>query len=145
MNTSLKLPGAGDILWSGTFEGRVNPLPRPRRSSDGHIWQPLENQRELRAWLLGEAPKIPLRQDLWLAAYFFFESGRKVDGDNLLKSVMDGLQFARFFKDDSIIQGGLWCKSRDTHSYAHIFIHEVEYYETPFLSDGSDRGDSRLS
>lgn len=145
MTLPFKMPSPGLVLWSGTFPGAVKPLPRPRKAAGGHMYQPLENQRHLRAWMYGEAPKIPYRCDIWLAVYFFFCDHRRADGDNLLKSVMDGLQYTRFVTNDAQVVGGIWSRGEDEFDYTHIFLHEVDYNDPSLLSDISDRSDLKLT
>jgi Holliday junction resolvase RusA-like endonuclease len=107
------------------------------------MYQPLENQRELRSWLHGEAPQIEYRCDIWLVTYFFFRNKRRVDGDNLQKAIMDGLQSSGFIKDDARIMGAMWSKGQDEMEYTHIFLHEVEYYDSPQLPEDGNCCDPR--
>lgn len=95
--------------------------------------------------MYGEAPKIAYRCDVWLAVYFFFADHKRADGDNLLKSVMDGLQFTRFITNDAQVMGGIWSKGEDEFDYAHIFLHEVDYNDPTLLSEISDRSDTKLT
>ena len=124
-----KLPIPAAVIWSGTFRGRVFALSRPRRSGL-RIYQPLDDQRELRAWMYSLRPEIPFRADMWVECLFIFKTSRSLaDCDNLLKAVYDGLQSSGIISNDRHIVGGSFMRVISDHDECQIVIREALHYD----------------
>ena len=83
------------------IEGEPVPKARPRLGANGNIYTPKETKdyEDIVAW---HAKKLPrYKGNLLLEVAFFCSSRRKTpDLDNLLKSLIDGLQKGGAIKDD---------------------------------------------
>jgi Holliday junction resolvase RusA-like endonuclease len=123
--TFFDIPIPSEYLWIVTFPGKVYPLSRPRFQG-GHAYQPLDNQRELRAFLEDHQLDIPFHGDLWLDCHFLTLDNRTGDCDNLLKAVCDGLQHARIIKNDKQIVGGTYQRGFSDTDHANIVLRSVE-------------------
>lgn len=140
----MKLPVPSTVLWSGIFEGRVSPLSRPRRSGV-RIYQPLDDQREIRAWMSTKRPTLPFICDVWVDCLFIFKGHTKADLDNLLKAVNDGLQSSGIIKNDRQVIGGSFMKVISDHDETQIKIREAVLYDPSKISAGSGRRRIRRS
>ena len=111
-------PQRGQLLAYIRLQCRVRPLQRPRLFSsarfDERVYQPLENQKELRE-KLGELEATWIRESVFVDCFMQFQRSKRLqfpstqqfgDLDNNVKAVYDGLQAANFLMDDSQIVGG---------------------------------------
>jgi len=94
------------VTWSVYFIHEAEPLPKARpRLSSGRIYTPKRTAgaEESLAWSWREATKHLEKLDgtLALVALFYRSNQRRVDGDNLLKLVMDSGTKAGVWYDDS--------------------------------------------
>lgn len=95
--------------WSIIIEGNPRPKQRPRViHKDGKTWA--YTPRATRDWenaviaaALEQVGPLKLEGDLEIEAIFYRRTRHRVDVDNLIKSLIDGLMGARVFLDDSQI------------------------------------------
>jgi hypothetical protein len=124
---SFEIPEAeNSVLWHGTFRGHIFPLARPRFAR-GRVYQPLENQRELRAFIFDKRPERPFESFLWLDCYFYLHSRFGADLDNMVKAVCDALQFAGIVENDRQVIGGTFFRGICEDEHTTIILKEARY------------------
>jgi hypothetical protein len=135
ITTHFELPEPENkVLWHGTFRGHIFPLARPRFSK-GRVYQPLENQRELRAFLFDKKPDHPFESFLWLDCFFYLR-GFNADLDNMVKAVCDGLQHSRVIENDRQVVGGTFVRGICEDEHTVIVLKEANYNAyTQIISD----------
>jgi hypothetical protein len=114
------------VLWHGCFRGHIFPLARPRFAR-GRVYQPLENQRELRAFVFDKRPNNPFESYLWLDCYFYLNSRFGADLDNMVKAVCDALQFAGVIENDRQVIGGTFIRGICEDEHTVIVLKEARY------------------
>lgn len=130
------LPQPGNVLACLVYPGRVYPLSRPRFAR-GHVYQPLENQKELRAWLK-ECGSRSFTQDIWVDTFFLFKTLKEPDCDNCVKAVHDALQSSECIENDRRICAGSYARIMGQPEDAVIIIiREVDYLDPTPLPAGS--------
>lgn len=124
---SISLVKPAEQIWSTVFVGRVFPLQRPR-FTNGHVYQPLDDQLPLRGYLQAQAGAKPILGSLWLECMFIFEGLVGADCDNLLKAVGDALQDAKIIKNDRQIRGGTYVAGTTSNqSFTLITLRNVTH------------------
>jgi len=95
-----------NVTWQVYFVHEAEPLPKARpRLSSGRVYTPKRtaDAEQLLAWSWHEATRHLEKLDgpLALVALFYRSNQRRLDGDNLLKLVMDSGTKAGVWYDDS--------------------------------------------
>jgi crossover junction endodeoxyribonuclease RusA len=91
-----------------TVPGRPVPKARPRMGANGHVYTPAETKAAEGA--IGWAARSILRGrrpasgPLLVTAVFYVADRRRRDVDNLLKTVMDGLNRIAWDDDSQVVQ-----------------------------------------
>lgn len=86
----------------------VNPIPKVRityRSKwSKRAKRSLEYQKLIAGYWMTKKTEIRLTGNLYLKCIFYRNDKRRIDIDNLVKIVQDGLQYGQAFEDDSQIK-----------------------------------------
>ena len=92
--------------WRLLVPGNPRPKGRPR-VVNGHAYTPkatAEYERYLRDWVALHWEWKPLTEPLSVQMYFYRDTRRRVDLDNLVKSVLDAMQGVVFVDDYQIVR-----------------------------------------
>ena len=104
---------------------RVCPLERPRCRRDRKTpYQPLENQRELRAFLRNVEAET-YSGKFFLQCDFYHVRKNPGDIDNLLKAVLDALQDAKIIENDRNCVGISSTLNQSDDNYVVIELYEA--------------------
>jgi len=132
-----EVPMAGSLISEMYIFCRPYPLGRPRMRKDGSgVYQPLENQAEMREELLTHHYREkPIDKPVVLVARLFYQKPpfqplphvSRYDVDNLAKAIADNLVDRNILSDDRLILKLDISKSYSVEDYVIIRIHEVEY------------------
>lgn len=93
----------GNILLSFPLFVRVRPLQRPR-TVQGRIYQPLEDQKQLRS-LIANIETETIKCEFFLIANFFVKNKNPGDIDNMIKALLDALQSQGVIDNDRNCKG----------------------------------------
>lgn len=97
-----------------TIPGEPRPKARPRVVRGGRqVYSPSAEEEERVAWYITAARTAARVGPLYGSAYrvtatFYLGHRRPVDGDNLLKLVLDAGNKAGIWSDDSLVTEGSW-------------------------------------
>jgi crossover junction endodeoxyribonuclease RusA len=93
-----------------TVNGNPVPKKRPRKGRGGHFYTPgaTREWEEAVGWAYKEAGGQMLEGDIAVSCWFFRGDRRRADIDNLLKSVLDGLNGVAFEDDDRVVHMSAW-------------------------------------
>ena len=118
----------GLLIKSFLFEGRLRPLARPRMGKNRNAYSPLSSQAEFRNFLKG-IQTFTIDEPFYLTCHIFLKSKKKHGGasdvDNLLKSVLDGLQYTQIVSDDRLCVGIHSTKNAGKTDVVVCDIHEA--------------------
>jgi Holliday junction resolvase RusA-like endonuclease len=133
--TFFDIPEPTEMLWMTTFPGRIYPLSRPR-FAQGKVYQPLDNQKELRNHVFDKKPIDPIDCDVWLDLHFLRRNRSKADCDNQIKAVCDALQSSGVLVNDRQVVGGTFQAGLSDCDHCNIVLRRVErYVHGPNLSN----------
>ena len=131
------IPQRGRLLGSIQLACRVKPLQRPRLFTSARslqrVYQPLENQRELRA-LMAERPPLGIDRAVIVDSYVTFKKSDRFelpasrywgDEDNLRCAINNALQATDMILDDGLVLGGENMKLFGAEDSVEIMIYEV--------------------
>jgi crossover junction endodeoxyribonuclease RusA len=92
--------------------GQPTPKARPRLGANGHVYTPRETQQAegavgwiARAKLRGQKPATG---PLSVTVAFHVRDRRRRDVDNLLKTVLDGLNGIAWIDDSQVVHADVW-------------------------------------
>ena len=97
-----------------TIPGEPRPKARPRVVRGGRqVYSPSAEEEDRVAWHIAAACAVARVNTIYGRSYgveatFFLGDRRRVDGDNLLKLVLDAGTRARIWPDDSLVTEGSW-------------------------------------
>ena len=91
--------------------GRPVPKQRARRAPDGHWYTPKATvaYEDAVAWCAASAGFRPEPGAEYRVSIVFHVTAKRQDGDNLEKSVLDGLNKVEGFDDRQVVSCG-WCR-----------------------------------
>lgn len=124
----------GDKLLTIRVFCRVHPLQRPRVAPAGHVYQPLDDQLELREELIPYEAivKKPIAIPVVIDMVFYFSRGtaKQVyptapgygDEDNLRKAMNDALAARGILENDRLVIGGSTWKLFGESDEAHVTV-----------------------
>jgi len=129
-------PKRGKLIKKMMLECRVRPLPRPRKSKTGHIYQPKENQTELLSYMR-QYNNLFYKLVMICDQYYYFKKSKYTDyeypvhnqigdEDNLRKAVNDAMTTCGVIADDRLILGGEQYKQWSDHDYCVVKIYAVK-------------------
>ena len=130
------IPMPGRLISEMYIFSRAYPLGRPRMRKDASgVYQPLENQADMRDQLHDYYLEEPITRPLCLSARIFYqkpyyaplEDVSRYDVDNLTKAICDNLQHCNIIKDDRLILRTDVTKAYGAEDYLIIRLYEVEY------------------
>lgn len=131
-----EVPLTGRLITEMYIFCRPYPLGRPRMRKDGSgVYQPLENQAEMREEMLAYHREVPIDRPVVLVARLFYQRPpyqplphvSRYDVDNLAKAIADNLVDQNIITDDRLILKLDITKSYSAEDYMVIRIHEVEH------------------
>jgi len=125
----------GKLLAEIVLFCKAMPLARPRVGKTSHVYQPLENQFEMRKQLRPYKMHDPIDKPFWLEVHAFYESPgfrdisrlpcQNFDLDNVVKAVADNLTFSAIITDDKWLEGITASKQYSVEDYVLIRLNEV--------------------
>lgn len=88
--------------------GRPQPKARPRPNPRGGVWTPSASSEESLAWVLRPLHGAYPTGHVGVVLEFHFAGGNIGDGDNYEKLVLDALQKAGAYTNDSQVRQCSW-------------------------------------
>lgn len=131
-----EIPTTGKLISEMYIFCRSYPLGRPRMRKDrAAVYQPLENQAEMREELLAYHRITPIDRPVVLVARLFYQRPAyrplphisRYDVDNLAKAIADNLVTGNILQDDRLILKMDVTKAYSAEDYVIIRLHEVHY------------------
>ncbi len=147
-----RVPMPGKLISEMYIFCRTYPLGRPRMKKDRTaVYQPLENQAEMREELLAYHRDVPIDIPVCMIARLFYQRPAyqplphvsRYDVDNLAKAIADNLVDRNIIADDRLILRLDITKSYSAEDYLIIRLHEVDY-EIEKVPGGLFREDSEV-
>ena len=121
---------ATGIFFSVPIFIRVCPLARPRfRPGSSKPYQPMTRQAPLRKRLAELYNGQTYDREFFLNCHFTFDEGNPGDIDNLLKSVLDGLQAAKIISNDRLCVGIMSTMNMGSENFVVIELERAELDE----------------
>ncbi len=112
-----------------TVPGRPVPKARPRVGANGHVYTPKETQQAEAAvgWAARGAlrGKKPTTGPVSITVAFHVADRRRRDVDNLLKTVLDGLNGIAWADDSQVVHADVWVIVNRDDPHTEITVNQL--------------------